>query len=310
MRAGACALPAGVVRLPGNWPKNWPENWDETAMNPLKPQRYLHTIHAATACERLRHIYCDTFGGIVFSENYFAPQDRDAALLYVADHMIEVMAPRDPADESFMFARYVRKAGQGYHSISFKVADCAAGHRRCDELGIAINTTGPGLIFLHPRSTGGFIVELTDNRMPNDPWDLPHWRRDWAEGRPDRPHRLAHVVCAPRAPAAAVGFLVDVLEGEVVETTRLEWPQPATATRVRVSDIDLVVLTPDAAASGPLVDFARGPNCGVYALAWEVASSDATVDWFTRKQLPLTALAPGLPYRHELMLDGARHWFV
>ena len=54
--------------------------------------------------------------------------------------------------------------------------------------GIVLNTTGPGLIFLHPKSTGGIIMELTDHRMPSDPWDLPNWRRLLATC----PHTLIH----------------------------------------------------------------------------------------------------------------------
>ena len=191
-----------------------------TATSPLHPQRYIHTIHAAPACERLRHLYTGVFGGIVFSENYFPPEDRDAALLYVADHMIEIMAPRHTEDLSFMFARYLKKAGPSYHSISFKVANCDAAHQRCRDLGILINTVGPGLIYLHPKSTGGIVMELTDHQMPNDPYDLPSWRGDWAVGRPDRPHGIDHIVCAPRVPAAAIGFLVDRLEGNGAQAVR------------------------------------------------------------------------------------------
>ena len=125
-----------------------------TQTNPLHPTRYLHTIHAAPECERLRQIYTHVFGGITFHESYFEPQDRDAALLYVADHMIEVMSPRHIEDLGFMYARYLAKAGSGYHSISFHIEDVASGRAHCDKLGIKINTHGPGLIFLHPKSTG------------------------------------------------------------------------------------------------------------------------------------------------------------
>lgn len=278
--------------------------------NPLRPLRYLHTIHAAAECERLRHIYCDAFGGIVYHENYFPPEDRDAALLYVADHMIEVMSPRHPEDMSFMYARYVRKTGPGYHSISFRVADAAVAHERCKELGVRINTTGPGLIFLHPKSTGGIIMELTDHRMPNDPWDLPHWRRDWARGRSDRPHALDHIVCAPCDPAAAIAFLCNALEGKKGAPFEVQWPQPATATPVEVADVRLVVLDPSDRTDGPVANFFNGPNGGVFALAWKVEDASAAERWFAGKDLPLTRLGGRGRYSHELVLDGARHWIA
>lgn len=280
--------------------------------NPLHPSRYLHTIHAAPECDRLRGIYTHVFGGLTFHESYYPPEDRNAALIYVADHMIEVMAPRHVDDMSFMYARYLAKAGPGYHSISFRVDDVPAARARCDELGVRINTEGPGLIFLHPKSTGGLIMELTDHRMPNDPWDLPGWRRDWAVGRPHKPHALAHIVCAPRFPQAALSFLVEVLDGTAHPSEAVDWPERATATRVDVADVRLIVLEPQA-ADGPLGRFAAGTNGGVYALAWQVTDPQAAARWFGDNALyeiaaqPLTGAGP---YTHEVVLDGARHWFV
>ncbi|MGE3691167.1 MAG: VOC family protein [Novosphingobium sp.] len=278
--------------------------------NPLRALRYLHTIHAAPECERLRHIYQHVFGGIVFHESYYPPEDRDAALLYVADHMIEVMSPRDPDNMDFMYARYVRKAGPSWHSISFRVADCKAARAHCEANGILLNTTGPGLIFVHPKSTGGIIMELTDHRMPNDPWDLPNWRRDWAAGRADRPHAIDHIVCAPRDPAAAVAFLVEALGGKADRSYAIEWPQRATATPVRIADATLVVLDPADREIGPLVEFARGPNAGVYALAWKFADPSAGAEWFADNGIAVSAVHGSDAYGHEAQLDGARHWFV
>jgi hypothetical protein len=277
--------------------------------NALRPSRYLHTIHAAPECERLRGLYTDAFGGIVFHESYYPPEDRDAALLYVADHMIEVMSPRDPENMAFMYARYLAKAGPGYHSTSFRVADAEAAHRRCDELGIAINTKGPGLIFLHPRSTGGLIMELTDHRMPNDPWDLPNWPRDWAQGRADRPHALDAIVCAPRDPATAIAFLCGPLEGVAGEQFAIEWPQRASVTPVAVADARLLVLTPEDRSAGPLPTFSNGPNGGVYALAWNVADLGAAERWFAGKGLPLEAINGAGDWSRGLLLDGAWHLF-
>jgi 4-hydroxyphenylpyruvate dioxygenase-like putative hemolysin len=281
--------------------------------SPLHPQRYLHTIHAVPECERMRHIYSDVFGGITFHESYFEPEDRDAALQYVADHMIEVMSPRHVDDMRYMYARYLAKSGSGYHSISFRVADCEAAHERCKELGIAINTTGPGLIFLHPKSTGGIIMELTDHHMPNDPWDLPNWRRDWAAGRPDRPHALDHIVCAPRYPEAAIRFLVDALEGTAHEPVEITWPEPARATRVDVADATLLVLEPTDPSASTLAGFANGPNGGVYALAWKVADPTAAAARFRNNHtanLDVESLTGASPYTHAVMVDGARHWLV
>jgi 4-hydroxyphenylpyruvate dioxygenase-like putative hemolysin len=283
-----------------------------TAANPLHPSRYLHTIHAAPECERLRQIYTHVFGGLTFHESYYPPEDRDAALIYVADHMIEVMSPRHVDDMSFMYARYLAKAGPGYHSISFRVDNVPAARARCDELDVRINTEGPGLIFLHPKSTGGLIMELTDHRMPNDPWDLPNWRRDWAAGRPNKPHALAHIVCAPRHPETALRFLVEVLDAKAHAPQTVSWPERATATRVDVADIALVVLEP-ADSGGALARFASATNGGVYALAWRVGDPQAMAKWCADNAIfdvAAQALDAAGGYTHEVVLDGAKHWFM
>jgi 4-hydroxyphenylpyruvate dioxygenase-like putative hemolysin len=280
--------------------------------NPLHPSRYLHTIHAALQCDRLRQIYMHVFGGITFQESYYPPEDRDAALIYVADHMIEVMSPRHVEDMAFMYARYLAKAGPGYHSISFRVDDVPAARARCEALGVRINTEGPGLIFLHPKSTGGLIMELTDHRMPNDPWDLPNWRPDWAAGRPNKPHALAHIVCAPRYPEAALRFLTEALDGQAHDAETVNWPERALATRVDVADAALVVLQPED-GDGALARFAQGANGGVYALAWKVSDPPAMAAWFADNAIFEVAAEPlssAGAYTHEVLLDGARHWFV
>jgi catechol 2,3-dioxygenase-like lactoylglutathione lyase family enzyme len=208
-----------------------------------------------------------------------------------------------------MFARYLQKMGPSYHSISFGIADTVAGNERCKELGILINTAWPGLLFLHPKSTGGIIMELTDHKMPNDPWDLPHWRRDWAAGRPTRPHALAHIVCAPRDPAAAIAFFVNVLGGKAHEAYEVNWPQRATATPVTVADGDLLILDPADRSSGPVADFVNGPNTGVYALAWRVGDREGATKWFRDNAIDVEPIANGGAYSHEMTIDGARHWF-
>jgi 4-hydroxyphenylpyruvate dioxygenase-like putative hemolysin len=222
------------------------------------------------------------------------------------------MSPRHVDDLSFMYARYLAKAGPGFHSISFRVDNVPAARAHCDKLGVMINTEGPGLIFLHPKSTGGLIMELTDHRMPNDPWDLPNWRRDWATGRAQKPHALAHIVCTPRYPDAALRFLVEGLDGHAHASEAVTWPERATATRVDVADITLVVLAPEN-PQGALAGFANGTNGGVYALAWKVADPRAMAKWFADNAIfnvSAKALTSAGTYTHEVVLDGARHWFM
>jgi hypothetical protein len=87
----------------------------------VKIRRVIHTIHAVSDIAACRAKYLDILGGLIFAEGYFEAEDRDMALLYVANYMIEPMAPRDPARQDKPFARYLQRHGQCYHSFEIKV---------------------------------------------------------------------------------------------------------------------------------------------------------------------------------------------
>src|ERR1700755_3386578 len=89
--------------------------------NPIKVQRIIHTIHATTDIHACRLLYQNALGGLVFAENYFPAEDRDAVLLYVANHMVEPMAPRNADDMTKPYARLISKIGQSFHSFELKV---------------------------------------------------------------------------------------------------------------------------------------------------------------------------------------------
>ncbi|PYO51073.1 MAG: methylmalonyl-CoA epimerase [Gemmatimonadetes bacterium] len=67
-------------------------------------------------------------------------------------------------------ARFVAKRGPGIHHICFSVDDLDATLERCRRAGIQlideqprIGAEGKRIAFLHPRSTGGVLVELSDH---------------------------------------------------------------------------------------------------------------------------------------------------
>ncbi len=50
-------------------------------------RRVIHTIHAVSNIAACRAKYLDILGGLIFAEGYFEAEDRDMALLYVANYM-------------------------------------------------------------------------------------------------------------------------------------------------------------------------------------------------------------------------------
>jgi methylmalonyl-CoA/ethylmalonyl-CoA epimerase len=76
----------------------------------------------------------------------------------------------EAGDKDSPIGRYVAKRGPGIHHICFSVDDLDATLERCREAGLQlidekprIGAEGKRIAFLHPRSTGGVLIELSDH---------------------------------------------------------------------------------------------------------------------------------------------------
>lgn len=90
------------------------------------------------------------------------------AFLELGGVRIELLEPMDPAAEGGV-ARFVRERGGGVHHLAFDAADLPAALSALDAAGIAPIGGGmrPGaegrrVAFLHPRDTGGVLLELCE----------------------------------------------------------------------------------------------------------------------------------------------------
>lgn len=91
-------------------------------------------------------------------------QEVEVAFLPVGESHIELLTP---TTEESGVARYLNKRGPGLHHICLEVDDIAATLAQLKEAGIPLideqpKTTGSGkkLAFVHPKGTGGVLVEL------------------------------------------------------------------------------------------------------------------------------------------------------
>jgi methylmalonyl-CoA/ethylmalonyl-CoA epimerase len=87
--------------------------------------------------------------------------------LSAGEALVELLEADDPSSP---IARFVAKRGPGIHHICFSVDDLDAALARCRAAGIQlidqqprIGAEGKRIAFLHPRSTGGVLVELSDH---------------------------------------------------------------------------------------------------------------------------------------------------
>jgi methylmalonyl-CoA/ethylmalonyl-CoA epimerase len=99
-----------------------------------------------------------------------ALDDSDGASIVgfsAGEPLVELLAADDPASP---IARFVSKRGPGIHHICFSVDDLDAMLERCRRAGVQlidekprIGAEGKRIAFLHPKSTAGVLVELSDH---------------------------------------------------------------------------------------------------------------------------------------------------
>jgi catechol 2,3-dioxygenase-like lactoylglutathione lyase family enzyme len=278
----------------------------------VKVRRIIHTIHAVADLAACRARYLDVLGGLIFAEGYFEAEDRDMALLYVADHMIEPMSPRDPARLEKHFARYLHRYGPGFHSFEIKIDDGPIVAAKLKESGCRLSAEYGFFFYVRQESTGGVLLEVCDRPMPNDPYERRDFRPQWAGRHATTLRGLDHIVCVTPDLGAALAFFTGLLDGEVLVDERIAIPQPGRRALVRLADSKVAFIQPDDPGSGPLGTFLKPPTSGIYALVWRVEDEAAAESFFQQKGLRTTrehcassgfAIDPRdfLSARHEFM---------
>jgi hypothetical protein len=275
-------------------------------------KRVIHTIHAVIDIAAGRAKYLDVLGGLIFAEGYFEPEDRDMALLYVADFMIEPMAPRDAAREDKPFARYLRRNGQCFHSFEIQIENGRELSAKLKAAGYNLASDYGFFFFVRQESTGGVLLEVCERPMPNDPYDRRGWNPGWSEGHNSSLLRFDHIACVTPKLDVVLALFTGQLDGEVVADERISVPQPARRVLLRLADTHVAFTQPDDARDGPLARFLAPPTSGIYALVWQVEDETVAEAFFQKKGLRTTredCVSSGFAIEPEDFL-GARHEFV
>jgi methylmalonyl-CoA/ethylmalonyl-CoA epimerase len=99
-----------------------------------------------------------------------ALDDSDGASIVgfsAGEPLVELLAADNPDSP---IARFLAKRGPGIHHICFSVDDLDAMLERCRRAGVQlidekprIGAEGKRIAFLHPKSTAGVLVELSDH---------------------------------------------------------------------------------------------------------------------------------------------------
>ena len=90
-------------------------------------------------------------------------QKSKVAFMPVGDTEVELV---QPTSEDSGVAKFLAEKGGGMHHLCFEVEDCAATMVELKEKGVRLLSEEPNVLpgrkmaFIHPKSTGGVLVEL------------------------------------------------------------------------------------------------------------------------------------------------------
>lgn len=98
-----------------------------------------------------------------------ALEDADGARIVGLDAGESLVELLEAENAESPIARFIAKRGPGIHHVCFAVDDLDAMLERCRGAGIQlidqkprVGAEGKRIAFLHPRSTGGVLVELSE----------------------------------------------------------------------------------------------------------------------------------------------------
>lgn len=133
--------------------------------NTRRGTRIAHVGLAVRSAADLHSFYRNVLG---MSEAELADSDGARISGFVAgDSLVELLESDKPDSP---IGKFLEKRGPGIHHICFAVDDLEATMQRCRDAGVRLiderprmGAEGKRIAFLHPVSTGGILVELTEH---------------------------------------------------------------------------------------------------------------------------------------------------
>jgi len=128
------------------------------------PARVAHIGIAVTSIDAALGFYRDVLG-----LEPGRPETVDGATIVavpLGDVQIELLEPRDPGGP---VAKFLARRGPGIHHVCYRVPDLGRALERCRAAGFRliddvprIGAGGRRIAFLHPKTTAGILLELTE----------------------------------------------------------------------------------------------------------------------------------------------------
>jgi methylmalonyl-CoA/ethylmalonyl-CoA epimerase len=123
-----------------------------------------HIGVAVSNLEEALKIYTDVLGLKLHGTEVVEEQKVRVAFMPVGDTEIELLESTDPEGP---IAKFIEKRGEGIQHIAFRVDDLEEALEQMRQKGVRLidekpryGAGGARIAFLHPKSTGGVLVEL------------------------------------------------------------------------------------------------------------------------------------------------------
>ena len=132
---------------------------------PRRGTRIAHVGLAVRSAADLHSFYRNVLG---MSEAELADSDGARISGFVAgDALVELLEPDKPDTP---IGKFLERRGPGIHHLCFAVDDLEGTLRKCRDAGVRLidhtprlGAEGKRIAFLHPSSTGGILIELSEH---------------------------------------------------------------------------------------------------------------------------------------------------
>lgn len=127
-----------------------------------------HIGIAVKKIEDILPVFQDMLGLKCLNIEEVADQKVKVACLSIGESNIELLESTSPEGN---IARFIEKRGEGIHHLALEVDDLRGELKKLKEKGIQLidqepryGAGGSRIAFLHPKSTGGVLIELCEHK--------------------------------------------------------------------------------------------------------------------------------------------------
>ncbi len=131
-----------------------------------------HIGIAVRSLERSLPLYRDTLGLTVLGEDEVVSQGVRVVFLQLGESMLELL---EPTRDDSPIAKFLERHGEGIHHLALACDDIVAARARVAARGVRLLSDAPLdgahgklISFMHPKDTGGVLMELTQRRHDPD----------------------------------------------------------------------------------------------------------------------------------------------